>query len=42
MLELRIEASDLAALRAASNSFLKFVAVALKTVDVVAPFYSKD
>ncbi len=36
---LRIEADDLAALRAASNSFLRFVAVGLKAVETVAPFY---
>ncbi|HEX4922141.1 MAG TPA: KEOPS complex subunit Pcc1 [Candidatus Bathyarchaeia archaeon] len=39
MLELKIVASDLVALRAASNTFLRFVSVALKTVSVVAPFY---
>lgn len=38
-LELEIAASDLVALRAASNTFLRFVSVALKTVNVVAPFY---
>ena len=38
-LELRIFADDIVALRAASNTFLRFVAVAVKTVDVVAPFY---
>ncbi len=36
---LRIRADDLAALRAASNSFLRFVAVGLKAVETVAPFY---
>jgi tRNA threonylcarbamoyladenosine modification (KEOPS) complex Pcc1 subunit len=40
-LELRIVANDIAALRAASNTFLRFVAVAVKTVNVVAPFYRK-
>ncbi len=38
-LELRIVADDIVALRAASNTFLRFVAVAVKTVNVVAPFY---
>jgi len=38
-LELRIFADDIVALRAASNTFLRFVAVAVKTVNVVAPFY---
>jgi tRNA threonylcarbamoyladenosine modification (KEOPS) complex Pcc1 subunit len=37
-LELRIEADDLVALRAASNSFLHFTAVALKAIEAVAPF----
>ena len=39
-LRLRIEAEDLVALRAASNSFLRFVAVSLKAIESVAPFYS--
>ena len=38
-LELRILGDDIVALRAASNTFLRFVAVAVKTVNVVAPFY---
>jgi KEOPS complex subunit Pcc1 len=38
-LELHISADDIVALRAASNTFLRFVAVAVKTVNVVAPFY---
>ncbi len=38
-LKLHILADDLVALRAASNTFLRFVAVAVKTVNVVAPFY---
>ena len=38
-LELQIFADDIVALRAASNTFLRFVAVAVKTVNVVAPFY---
>ncbi len=40
VLELVIKARDVVALRAASNSFLRFLGVALKTIDVVAPFYS--
>lgn len=39
VLVLTIKARDIVALRAASNSFLRFVAVASKAVDVVAPFY---
>src|SRR3989441_8810142 len=39
ILELHISADDIVALRAASNTFLRFVAVAVKTVNVVAPFY---
>ena len=39
VLVLTIKARDLVALRAASNSFLRYVAVASKAVDVVAPFY---
>src|SRR5882762_9680480 len=38
-LELHILANDIVALRAASNTFLRFVAVAVKTVKIVAPFY---
>jgi KEOPS complex subunit Pcc1 len=38
-LELHILADDIVALRAASNTFLRFVAVAVKTVNVVVPFY---
>jgi tRNA threonylcarbamoyladenosine modification (KEOPS) complex Pcc1 subunit len=38
-LELHILANDIVALRAASNAFLRFVAVAVKTVNIVAPFY---
>ena len=41
VLELHILADDIVALRAASNTFLRFVAVAVKTVNVVAPFYRK-
>jgi len=40
VLELTIKAKDIVALRAASNSFLRFLAVAVKTIDIVAPFYS--
>jgi tRNA threonylcarbamoyladenosine modification (KEOPS) complex Pcc1 subunit len=40
-LKLLILADDIVALRAASNTFLRFVAVAVKTVNVVAPFYRK-
>ena len=40
-LELHILADDIVALRAASNTFLRFVSVAVKTVNVVAPFYRK-
>jgi tRNA threonylcarbamoyladenosine modification (KEOPS) complex Pcc1 subunit len=38
-LQIGINASDLVALRAASNSFLHFVSVGLKGVSAVAPFY---
>ena len=41
-LELHILADDIVALRAASNTFLRFVAVAVKTVNVVAPFYRNE
>jgi KEOPS complex subunit Pcc1 len=40
-LELRVLADDIVALRAAANTFLRFAAVAVKTVNVVAPFYRK-
>jgi tRNA threonylcarbamoyladenosine modification (KEOPS) complex Pcc1 subunit len=40
-LELHILADDIVALRAASNTFLRFVAVAANAVNVVAPFYRK-
>ena len=36
---MHIVADDIVALRAASNTFLRFIAVAMKTVNVVAPFY---
>ncbi len=38
-LQIGIVASDIVALRAASNSFLHFVSVGLKGVAAVAPFY---
>jgi KEOPS complex subunit Pcc1 len=41
-LELHILADDIVALRAASNTFLRFVAVAVKTVNVVAHFYRES
>jgi tRNA threonylcarbamoyladenosine modification (KEOPS) complex Pcc1 subunit len=37
---LNIKANDIVALRAASNTFLRFVSVAMKTLNLVAPFYS--
>jgi tRNA threonylcarbamoyladenosine modification (KEOPS) complex Pcc1 subunit len=39
---IQINASDLVALRAASNSFLRFVVVALKGIYAVAPFYRSN
>ena len=39
ILHLEIKATDIIALRAASNSFLRFVSVAMKTINIVAPFY---
>jgi tRNA threonylcarbamoyladenosine modification (KEOPS) complex Pcc1 subunit len=42
VLRLRIKADDIVALRAASNTFLRFVAVAMKTLNVVSPFYRAD
>ena len=39
VLRLNIKAEDIVALRAASNTFLRFVSVAIKTLNVVAPFY---
>jgi len=41
-LQLNITAEDIVALRAASNTFLRFVTVAMKTLNLVSPFYSKD
>ncbi len=38
---LRIEASDLVALRAASNSFLRFISAAMKAIEAISPFYSE-
>jgi KEOPS complex subunit Pcc1 len=42
VLRLRIRADDIVALRAASNTFLRFVSVAMKTLNVVSPFYRED
>ncbi len=42
VLKLVITASDIVALRAASNSFLRLVAVAMKTLNIVAPFYTSE
>jgi KEOPS complex subunit Pcc1 len=39
VLTMRIQAQDLVALRAASNSFLRFVAASFRAIEVVAPFY---
>ncbi|TMI43191.1 hypothetical protein E6H19_10355 [Candidatus Bathyarchaeota archaeon] len=39
ILTLRIQAQDLVALRAASNSFLRFIAAGVGAIEVVAPFY---
>ncbi len=41
VLVIRIEASDLGALRAASNSFLKFISAAMRAIEAVSPFYSE-
>jgi len=38
-LTMRIKAQDLVALRAASNSFLRFIAASFRAIEVVAPFY---
>jgi KEOPS complex subunit Pcc1 len=38
-LTMRIQAQDLVALRAASNSFLRFIAASFRAIEVVAPFY---
>jgi KEOPS complex subunit Pcc1 len=40
ILRLNIKAEDIVALRAASNAFLRFVSVAIKSLNIVAPFYS--
>jgi KEOPS complex subunit Pcc1 len=40
VLTLNVRAEDVVALRAAVNTFLRFVSVAMKTLDVVAPFYT--
>jgi tRNA threonylcarbamoyladenosine modification (KEOPS) complex Pcc1 subunit len=42
ILRLNIRAEDIVALRAASNTFLRFISVAMKTLNLVSPFYSKD
>ena len=39
IIALKIMAQDIVALRAAANTFIRFVSVALKTFDTVAPFY---
>lgn len=39
IVRLNIRAADIVALRAASNSFLRFVSVAMKTLNIVSPFY---
>ncbi|TMI11762.1 hypothetical protein E6H33_11470 [Candidatus Bathyarchaeota archaeon] len=39
VLTMHIQAKDLVALRAASNSFLRFVSASLRAIEVVAPFY---
>ncbi|TMI20670.1 hypothetical protein E6H31_08560 [Candidatus Bathyarchaeota archaeon] len=39
VLTMHIQAQDLVALRAASNSFLRFVSASLRAIEVVAPFY---
>jgi tRNA threonylcarbamoyladenosine modification (KEOPS) complex Pcc1 subunit len=36
---LNIEADDIVAMRAASNTYLRFVQVALKAIQAVSPFY---
>lgn len=36
---LNIKADDIVAMRAASNTYLRFVQVALKTIEAVSPFY---
>jgi tRNA threonylcarbamoyladenosine modification (KEOPS) complex Pcc1 subunit len=42
ILRLNIRAEDIVALRAASNTFLRFISVAMKTLNLISPFYSKD
>jgi tRNA threonylcarbamoyladenosine modification (KEOPS) complex Pcc1 subunit len=42
VLWLTIKSKDLVALRAASSAFLRFVSAALKTLNVIAPFYSAE
>src|SRR3989442_15848336 len=38
---LLIRAQDLIALRAASNSFLRFITASLRGIEIVAPFYRR-
>ncbi|MBO0888526.1 CTAG/PCC1 family protein [Candidatus Bathyarchaeota archaeon] len=42
VLRLTIRSRDLVALRASSNTFLRFVAAAIKTLNVLTPFYSAE
>jgi len=42
ILQVNIKAEDIVALRAASNTFLRFISVAMKTLNLVSAFYSKD
>lgn len=41
-LRLRVTADDIVALRAATNTFLRFVSVTMKTINTVLPFYTAD
>lgn len=41
-LRLRVTADDIVALRAATNTFLRFVSVTMKTINTVSPFYTAD
>ena len=42
ILRLTIKSKDIVALRASSSAFLRFVAAAIKTLNVLAPFYSAE
>ena len=42
ILRLRVTADDIVALRAATNTFLRFVSVTMKTINTVSPFYTAD